>query len=160
MTIGLKLSTFCDASFGTRCFGGDKVKLTGSRSSYFLIDWASRPAKTSELPQQCFESTGLWMHVSLKPVSCDGHEDNDALRMAVSRGSSSKLASPCPRRHMFFGSASNFAAPSEHDKKCFFFWTQMEEKSNLSVTENLQPRRSTTQLTWCQSRSTSKSCGM
>ena len=29
----LRHNTFCDASFGTRCFGGHKVKLTGSRGS-------------------------------------------------------------------------------------------------------------------------------
>ena len=38
----LRLSTFCDASFGTRCSGGYKVKLTESRGSFFLIEWASR----------------------------------------------------------------------------------------------------------------------
>ena len=38
----LRLSTFRDASFGTRCFGGYNVKLTGSRSSSFLIEWAGR----------------------------------------------------------------------------------------------------------------------
>ena len=38
----LRISTFCDVSFGTRCFGGYKVKLTGSRGSSFLIECASR----------------------------------------------------------------------------------------------------------------------
>ena len=38
----LRLNTFCDASFGTRCFGRHKVKLTGLRSSPFLIEWANR----------------------------------------------------------------------------------------------------------------------
>ena len=37
----LRLSTFCDASFSTRCFGGYQVKLTGSRGNSFLIEWAS-----------------------------------------------------------------------------------------------------------------------
>ena len=37
----LRLSTFCGASFSTRCFGGYKVKLTGSRGSSFLIEWVS-----------------------------------------------------------------------------------------------------------------------
>ena len=32
----------CDASLGTRCFGGDEVNLTGSRGNSFLIEWASR----------------------------------------------------------------------------------------------------------------------
>ena len=38
--VGLALA--CDASLGTRCFGGDEVNLTGSRGSSFLIEWASR----------------------------------------------------------------------------------------------------------------------
>ena len=49
----LRLSTFCDASFGTRVHvsegtkvkldvsEGTKVKLAGSRGSSFLIEWAS-----------------------------------------------------------------------------------------------------------------------
>ena len=71
----LRLSTFCDASFGTRCFGGYKVKLTGSRGSYFLIKWVvckdlraqvrrrQGPLNGDEQPKRCCESRGLWMHV-------------------------------------------------------------------------------------------------
>ena len=54
----LRLSTFCDASFGTRCFGGYKVKLTGSRDSSFLIEWASRlqgPQSTSSTESESIE---------------------------------------------------------------------------------------------------------
>ena len=54
----LRLSTFCDASFGTRCFGGYKVKLTGSRGSSFLIEWASRlqgPQSTSSTESESIE---------------------------------------------------------------------------------------------------------
>ena len=100
----LRLSTFCDASFGTRCFGGYKVKLTGSRGSSFLIEWASRlqgPQSTSLTESESIE----WRRVAkamlrvkgaldacrLKTVPCDGYVDNDALRLTVQRGSSAKL---------------------------------------------------------------------
>ena len=56
----LRLSTFCDASFGTRCFGGYKVKLTGSRGSSFLIKWASQSRLNGdEQPRRCCESRAL-----------------------------------------------------------------------------------------------------
>ena len=54
----LTLSPFCDASFGTRCFGGYKVKLTGSRGSSFLIERASRlqgPQSTSSTESESIE---------------------------------------------------------------------------------------------------------
>ena len=54
----LRVSTFCDAVFGTRCFGGYKVMLTGSRSSSFLIEWASRlqgPQSTSSKESESIE---------------------------------------------------------------------------------------------------------
>ena len=44
----LRLSTSCDAPFGTRFFGGYKVKLTGSRGSSFLIEVGKSPARTSK----------------------------------------------------------------------------------------------------------------
>ena len=100
----LRLSTFCDAPFGTRCFGGYKVKLTGSRGSSFLIESASGlqgPQSTSSTVSESIEwrrAAEAMLRVKgavdacrLKPVPCDGCVDNDALRMAVSRGSSAKL---------------------------------------------------------------------
>ena len=100
----LRLSTFCDASFGTRCFGGYKVKLTGSRGSSFLIEWASRlqgPQSTSSTESESIEwgraakailrVKGALDACRLKPVPCDGYVDNHALRLAVQRGSSAKL---------------------------------------------------------------------
>ena len=33
----LRISTFCDASFSNRCVSGFKIKLSGSKSSSFLI---------------------------------------------------------------------------------------------------------------------------
>ena len=100
----LRLSTICDASFGTRCFGGYKVKLTGSRGSSFLIEKASRlqgPQSTSSTESESIEwgraakatlrVKGALDACRLRLVRCDGHVDNDALRMAVSRGSSTKL---------------------------------------------------------------------
>ena len=54
----LRLSTFCDAPFGTRCFGGYKVKLTGSRGSSLLIESASRlqgPQSTSSTESESIE---------------------------------------------------------------------------------------------------------
>ena len=56
------------------------------------------------------------MHVTLKPISCDGHVDNDALRMAVNR-SSGHLRVHADICVSVLGSASNFAAPSEHNRK-------------------------------------------
>ena len=101
---GLRLNTFCDASFGTRCFGGYKVKLTGSRGTSFLIQWASRlqgPQSTSSTESESIErgrAAKATLRVKealdacrLKPVPCDGQVDNDALRLAVQRGSSAKL---------------------------------------------------------------------
>ena len=100
----LRLSTFCGTSFGTRRFGGYKVKLTGSRGSSFLIEWASRlqgPQCTSSTESDSIEwgraakgtlrVKGALDACRLRPVPCDGYVDNDALRMAVSRGSSAKL---------------------------------------------------------------------
>ena len=99
----LRLSTFCDASFGTRCFGGYKVKLTEPRGSPFLIEWASRwevPQSTSSTESGLIEwrqaakamlrVKGALDTCRSEPVPCDGYVDNDALRMA-SRGSSAKL---------------------------------------------------------------------
>ena len=37
-----RLSNFSDASFGTRRLGRFKIKLSGSRGSFSLIEWASR----------------------------------------------------------------------------------------------------------------------
>ena len=60
----LRLSTFCGAPFGTRCFGGFKIKLSGSRSSCFLVEWASRlqgPQSTSSTKagvEACSQSNG------------------------------------------------------------------------------------------------------
>ena len=44
----LRLSTFCDASFGTRCFGGYKVKLTGVKRQFLLDRVGKSSARTSE----------------------------------------------------------------------------------------------------------------
>ena len=116
----LRLSTFCDASFGTRCFGGYKVKLTGSRGSSFLIEWASRlqvPQSTISTESgsiECGRAARAMLRVKgaldacrLKPVSCYGYVDNDALRLAVQRGSSAKLG------HL-----------RVHAGTCFFFLAQ------------------------------------
>ena len=54
--------------------------------------------------------------MSLKQISCDGYEDNDALRMAVNR-SSGHLRVHADICVSVLGSASNFAAPSEHNRK-------------------------------------------
>ena len=50
----------------------------------------------------------------LKPVPCDGYVDNDALRLAVGRGSS-----PCARLDVlsFPGAAHNFAQSGEYNRK-------------------------------------------
>ena len=103
----LKLSTFCDAPFGTKCFGGYEVKLTGSRGISFLIEWASGlqgPQSTSSTESESIEwrraakatlrVKGALDACHLRLVPCDGYVDHDALRMAVSRGSSAK-------RHLF-----------------------------------------------------------
>ena len=87
----LRIITFCDASFGTRCFGGYKVKPTGSRGSSFLIEWASRlqgPQSTSSTESESIEwgraakamlrVKGALDACRLKPVPCDGYVDNDA----------------------------------------------------------------------------------
>ena len=100
----LRLSTFCDASFCTKCFGGCEVKLTGSRGSSFLIEWASGlqgPQSTSSTESESIEwrraakatlrVKGALDACRLRPVPGDGHVDHDALRMAVTRGSSAKL---------------------------------------------------------------------
>ena len=129
----LKLSTLCDASVGRRCVGGYKVKLTGSRGSSFLIECASRlqgPQSTSSTESESIECglaakamlrvKGALDACRLKPVPCDGYVDNDALRMAVCRGSSVEArASPRPRIHLFSfpGAASNFAASGEYDRR-------------------------------------------
>ena len=57
--------------------------------------------------------------MSLETSSCDGYVDNDALRMAVSRGSSAKLGHLHVHADMFsvLGTASNLAAPGQHDRK-------------------------------------------
>ena len=44
----LKLSTFCDASFGTRCVGGYKVKLNGVKRQFLLDRVGESPARASE----------------------------------------------------------------------------------------------------------------
>ena len=44
----LTLSTFCDASFCTRCFGRYKVKLTGIKRQFFLDRVRKSTAGTSE----------------------------------------------------------------------------------------------------------------
>ena len=82
----------------------EKVKLTGSRGSSFLIEWASRlqgPQSTSSTESESIEwgrAAQAMLRVKraldacrLKPVPFEGYVDNDALRMAVSRGSSAKL---------------------------------------------------------------------
>ena len=129
----LRLSTFCDASFGTRCFGGYKVKLTGSRGSSFLIEWASRlqgPQSTSSTQSESIEwrraakemlcVKGALDACRLKPVLCVGYVDNDALRMAVNRGSSAKLV------HL-----------RAHTDTCFRFLAQLPiSRHRLSTTEN------------------------
>ena len=129
----LRLSTFCDASFGTRCFGGYKVKLTGSRGSSFLIEWASRlqgPQSTSSTESESIEwrraakamlrVNGALDACRLKPVPSDGYVDIDALRMAVSRGSSGKLG------HL-----------RVHADTCFRFLAQLPISPHwVSTTEN------------------------
>ena len=129
----LTLSTFCDASFGTRCFEGYKVKLTGSRGSFFLIEWASRlqgPQSTSSTESESIEwerAAKAMLRVKraldacrLKPVPFDGYVDNDSLRMAVSRGSSAKLG------HL-----------RVHADTCFRFLAQLPiSLHRVSTTEN------------------------
>ena len=89
-------------------FGGYRVKLTGSKSSSFLIEWASGlqgPQSTSFTESESIEwrraakatplrVKGALDACRLRLVPCDGYVDHDALRMAVSRGSSAK-------RHVF-----------------------------------------------------------
>ena len=100
----LRLSTFCDASFGTRCFGGYKVNLTGPRGSSFLIEWAGRlqgPQSTSSTESESTEwgraakamlsVRGTLDACRLKPVRHDGYAQNHALRLTVGPGSSAKL---------------------------------------------------------------------
>ena len=100
----LRLSTFWDASFGTRCFRGYKVKLTGSRGSSILIEWAGRPQgpqstsstesesiEWGRAPKAMLRVKGALDACRLKPVPCDRHVDNDALRVAGEQGSSAKL---------------------------------------------------------------------
>ena len=56
----------------------------------------------------------------LEPVLCDGYVDKDALRLAVSRGSSTNLGHPRVHpdtRFRFPRAASNFAAQGEYNTK-------------------------------------------
>ena len=131
----LRLSTFCDASFSTRCFGGYRVKLTGSRGSSFLIEWASclqGPQSTSSTESESIEwrraakatlrVKGALGACRLRPVPCDSYVDNDSLRIAVSRGSSAKL------RHL-----------RVHADTCFRFLTQLPiSLHRVSTTETRQ----------------------
>ena len=129
----LRLSTFCDESFGTRCFGGYKVKLTGSRGSSFLIEWASRlqgPQSTSSTESESVEwgRAAKAILPSQKSTGCLSSETS-ALRSlrgqrCIALGSAKRLvsearASPSPCRNVFSvnGTASKFAAPGEHNRK-------------------------------------------
>ena len=136
----LRLSTFCDASFGTRCFGGYTVNLTGSLvgkssagTSKHGFDRASRlqgPQSTVSTESESIERgraakatlrvKGALDACRLRPVPCDGYVDNDALRMAVSRGSSAKLG------HL-----------RVHADTCFWFLAQLTiSLHRVSRTEN------------------------
>ena len=103
----LRPGTFCDASFGTRCFERYKVKLTGSRGSSFL--WASRlqgPQSTSSTESESIE----WGRAAKRQRSALG---------SAKRLISEARAFQCPCRKVFpfAGAASNSAASSGHDRK-------------------------------------------
>ena len=68
-----------------------------------------------------------------------------------------KLLQTGANHHKQMQTSTNF-----HKLTQIFFLTQMKEKmqSVSHKNEELQPRRSTSQQTWRQSRSTSKGCGM
>ena len=100
----LKLSTFCDVSSVTRCFGGYNVKLIGSTGGSCLIEWANRlqgPQSAISTESHSIEwrraakamllVNGALDDCRLEPVLCGGYVDNDALRLAVGRGTPGKL---------------------------------------------------------------------
>ena len=127
----LKLSTFCDVSSVTRCFGGYNVKLIGSTGGSCLIEWANRLQGPQSASSTESESIG-WRRAAkamllvkgalddcrLEPVPCGGYVDTDALRSAA-RHIRKARASPCPRRHVFSypGAASHFAASGEYNRE-------------------------------------------
>ena len=89
----------------------------GVERQFLLIEWASRLQglqSTSATEPESIEwgrAAKAMLRVKgcrLKPVPCDGYVDNDALRMAVSRGSSAKLG------HLRF-----------HADTCFRFLAQL-----------------------------------
>ena len=70
----LRLSTFCDALFGTRCFGEYIVKFSESRGSSFLIEWASRlqgPQSTSSTESESIE----WGRAAKAMLRVNGAQD-------------------------------------------------------------------------------------
>ena len=93
----LRLSTFCDASFGTRCFGGKNVMLTGSRGSSFLIaehefdrvrvdrtGTGSQSDAASQKSSGCmsFETSSLrWLLTSLPPVNTTENEGDIMMKV-------------------------------------------------------------------------------
>ena len=92
----LRLSSFCCASLGTRCFGGCKIKLAGSRSNSFLTELAcllQGPLSTSSAKAEAIECRraaratlrfkSIWDACRLVPVRCNGYVDKNALRLAV-----------------------------------------------------------------------------
>ena len=109
------------------------VKLTGSRGSSLLIEWECRlqgPQSTSSTESESIEwgraakamlrVMGALDACRVILVSCDGYVHNDALRMAVGRGSSAKLG-----------------RLSVHADTCFRFLAQLPiSLHRVSTTEN------------------------
>ena len=100
----LKLSTFLRCAVRHEMFRRIRSQADGSRGISFLIEWASGlqgPQSTSSTESESIEwrraakatlrVKGALDACRLKLVPCDGYVDHDALRMAVSRGSSAKL---------------------------------------------------------------------
>ena len=92
----LRHSSFCDESLGTRCLGGCKIRLAGSRSNSFLTELAcllQGPLRTSSAKAEAIECRravratlrfkSIWDACRLVPVRCNGNSDKNALRLAV-----------------------------------------------------------------------------
>ena len=83
-----RLSTFRDAVFATRCYGGFKIKLV-VEDQFLLIEWASHQqkqrgtvpteAETIEWRRATRATLKTWAPCKLRPISLDGFVTRDAL---------------------------------------------------------------------------------
>lgn len=100
----LVLETQCDAAFGVTSHGGHKLRLKGDEGSRPPLTWSSKriacqttnSTETETLEWgQAAETTikvaAVIIAARIKPIKVHGLVDNDALRLAVIRGSSAKL---------------------------------------------------------------------